>query len=160
MSVDLLESADMSETRLSLYLAKTIREISKAGGISIPGLGPPPFHEGTSAPASRPGSRGAGVLSSADDLSASLASNGGGGGGGAAGIGGMGSGMGAGGGGGLQEDTSAFDWENFLQTENNLELGLLLGLPGDDQSMIPGMMGNGGMVANGVEFGFGNSTLR
>jgi hypothetical protein len=42
MSVNVLESSDMSETRLSTYLAKTIRDISRAAGIS--GMSPLPRH--------------------------------------------------------------------------------------------------------------------
>lgn len=34
MSIDLLESGDLSETRISTYLAKTIRDISRAAGIT------------------------------------------------------------------------------------------------------------------------------
>jgi len=40
MSVDLLESADISETRLSTYIAKTIRDTSRAAGIT--GIGDEP----------------------------------------------------------------------------------------------------------------------
>lgn len=44
MSVDLLESADVTEIRLPTFLAKTIREIALAGGIT--GLGASTYSEG------------------------------------------------------------------------------------------------------------------
>lgn len=52
MAVDVLESGDLSETRLSTFLGRTIRDIARAGGIK--GLGTTPVPPG-SAPNSQSG---------------------------------------------------------------------------------------------------------
>lgn len=146
MSVDLLESADMSETRLSTYLAKTIRDISRAAGIVVPGISPIDY-EDPSAVDSRPhtatsyphppaldallaqgnGSDGANVTEGGTTTMSHTQSNGNGNG-------------------------EIFDLENFLQVESQLDLGYLLGLPGDNSAAVQG--GNG-WTFGGNEFEFG-----
>ena len=123
MSIDLLESADISETRLSTYLAKTIREISRAAGIS--GIGTVEYDDQET---------GTGELRSH--------------------VSGVYPGQVEG-----EPEITSFDLENFLQIENQFDLGYLLGLPGDNSvSMSNGM---NGVMGNGYtgEFGFGISGL-
>ena len=126
MSVDLLESADTSETRLSTYLAKTIRDISRGAGITgVAGIEyddpsqPRPGPQATNTTA--PQNVGGGVLTER--------------------IG----------------ETASFDMENLSEVENQLVLGHLLGLPGDDGAGQSGSGWNWGV--NGYtgytgEFGF------
>ena len=149
MSIDLLESSDLSETRLATYLAKTIRDISRAAGIDVS----PPM--GYDEPESN-GARSNTNLSysvpegkTTDEVNGVSAGGGGGG-------NGNGSGNGIGGGSGLGGLGQGFDLENFLQIESQLDLGLLLSLPGDNTPT----QGNGTSLNYGSggytgEFGFG-----
>ncbi len=113
MSVDLLESADISETRLSSYLAKTIRDISRAAGIA--GMGPVEYAD------DKP----------AVDMRTSHTEV-------------------------IEQEVTPFDLGSFFQIESQLDMGYLLGLPGDNSAMQLGG-GVGGFGSNGYssEFGFG-----
>jgi len=128
MSIDLLELGDMSETRLSTYLAKTIREISRAAGIVLSGndvVENGHVTAGGSRPPLAYPADGVGDVS-----------------GGANGNGVAGSG---------------FDLETFLGLENHYDIGHLLGLPGtiDGGGGVQGSMGKGGFGGFPGEFRFG-----
>jgi hypothetical protein len=127
MSVDLLESADLSETRLSTYLAKTIRDISRAAGITVPGIAPIAYQD-PAAVDSRPH-----TSTSYPPVGVELVQGTEGG-----------------------EGPAAFDLENFLQIESQLDLGYLLGLPGDNSAAVQGAPG---WSFSGGEFEFGLNGL-
>jgi hypothetical protein len=137
MSVNLLESGDLSETRLSTYLAKTIRDVSRAAGIAgIAELSPPPRYSDPEAPESHPHRADSYLAPLTNDNTATGSARGG------------------------------FDLDNFLQVDSQLDLGYLLGLPGDNNSVVaPSLLGGLGSTGNGglggmsgawnPEFGFG-----
>lgn len=174
MSVDLLEQGDLSETRLSTYLAKTIRDISRAAGITVPGLEPADAVDsaevahGSYAPFgfAQLGNGAANGLDGGNGFNGSQTDiNGHDAGGGA----GAGQGADAAMSGALGTDTStAFDLDGFFQVENSLDLSYLLGLPGDNagQGVAPAWsfggadlefgLGDFGLPANGS----GQSTLQ
>ncbi|WVW82755.1 hypothetical protein I302_104766 [Kwoniella bestiolae CBS 10118] len=120
MSIELLEAGELSETRLSTYLSKTIRDIARAAEITGIGFGNAGSRFGGGV--SREGSHD-GIESRPHSSHASggvplpLSSNT-----------------------GLDDpsnDLAAFEMESFLQFENQLDLGYLLGLPGDGSALIP-----------------------
>ncbi|KAK8869531.1 hypothetical protein IAR55_000097 [Kwoniella newhampshirensis] len=122
MSIDLLEAGELSETRLSTYLAKTIRDIARAADIG--GIGQPDGEEDLGP--SRPQSAHASLPPTFDSTQPTSSVLG------------------------------AFDMESFLQFESQLDLGYLLGLPGDNSAIVGGSMtslagpdntaGGGGMM--------------
>jgi hypothetical protein len=114
MAVDVLEGADLSETRLSTFLGRTIRDIARAGGIK--GLGATPTPAG-SAPGSSSGQVPLDAHVGPSDQAAPLGPM------------------------GLQ-DLSGFELDPFLGFENHFNLDSLLGLPGDGGS-TGNMMGDG-----------------
>lgn len=166
MAVTLLETADLSETRLSTYLAKTIREISRAAGIT--GLTPSTSVAGPEG--EEDGAEGKGFAAGQGVFMGDLGGNGPGQSGAGyqtqlsvSGTGlypsssggplmnwtGLGIGPGSGSGSGAGTSTAnantnananptyrptaeePFDLESFLQLESQVDLGYLLGLPGD-----------------------------
>ena len=133
MSVDLLESADVTEIRLLTFLAKTIREISSAAGITS--LGPAP----NESPQNRNGltSHSATTLPSDGLAMNSLTPA----------FAGAGSGTAAEGTGDAMAD---LNFEQLFGPERQmLDLGSLLGLPGD----------NGAQGAGGAGMATSNSDL-
>ena len=183
MSVDLLESADLSETKLATFLARTIRDVSRAAGITIFAGGNGATGNGQAIPSvvntpapqqmTEDHTAGIGGMGSGagagpgafDTVDFDQFTNGGGMGGQSlgglgAGLAGQGTGanvngmLGANGMAAPGED-DPFDLENYLQLEQQLDLGYLLGLPGDN-----GNQGNQGALNYGTgvfegEFGFG-----
>ena len=138
MSVDLLESADLSETRLSSYLAKTIRDLSRSACIT--NIGNPVA--ATPAPTVSITNDEAHSTQKTDvplfDPSLVFTDDG-------SSANGHGNGNGAG----------SFDLEEFFQIGNELDLSYLLGLPGDiGNTGTQGELnyGSGGFTG---EFGFG-----
>ena len=115
-AVDLLENADLSETRLSTYLGKKIKEAAQAAGLLTP-LGSATTSHGTSAHVLTPPAAGPGQQEdqSALDASTVLPFV------------------------GLEDEApnvsvnngNGFDLDDFFALENELNLGYLLGLPGD-----------------------------
>ena len=186
MSVDLLESADLSETKLATFLARTIRDVSRAAGITVfAGAGgtaangqaissvvntpaPPQAGPDDRPPAAGSGSGTGTSAGSFDGVDFAQFTNGANMGAHALGtVGGAGLGPGQGGSGGgvngafgvngmtTTGEDDPFDLENYLQLEQQLDLGYLLGLPGDN-----GNQGNQGALNYGTgvfegEFGFG-----
>ncbi|KAL0254206.1 hypothetical protein I308_101586 [Cryptococcus tetragattii IND107] len=138
MSVDLLQTGELSETRLSTYLAKTIRDIARAAGIN--GLGPRESAEDSGWESRPQSAQGSGA--SATGVAAS----------------GSGQATGASGDGAdnAPPPDLAFDMDAFLQFESQLDLGYLLGLPGDSGA-FPATTGAGqdGQNLNGVDNGAG-----
>jgi len=132
MSVDLLESADVSETRMSTYLAKTIKDLSRAAGILNIGNASAP----TPAPAVVVAKEDEQITKNTDiplfdpTLGFEDGSNG-------------------------NVDAGGFNMDDFFQLENELDLSYLLGLPGDNGNAgTQGGLnyGTGGFTG---EFGFG-----
>ncbi|WVQ87185.1 hypothetical protein IAS59_000908 [Cryptococcus gattii] len=138
MSIDLLQTGELSETRLSTYLAKTIRDIARAAGIN--GLGPRESAEDSGWESRPQSAQGSGA--SATGVAAS----------------GSGQATGASGDGtdNAPPPDLAFDMDAFLQFESQLDLGYLLGLPGDSGA-FPATTGAGqdGQNLNGVDNGAG-----
>lgn len=127
MSIDVLEASDLSETRLSTYLARTLRDISRAA--SIPGIAPLDGDEVDSEVQTRPPSA-QGNAPTPQDAANGLAR--------AGGVPLAAPGV-----------MPPYGLENYL-IDSNVDLGYLLGLPGDPT----GIMGPGGMMpAFGSEFG-------
>ncbi|WVQ78436.1 hypothetical protein IAT38_000522 [Cryptococcus sp. DSM 104549] len=148
LAIGLLEAGELSETRLSTYLAKTIRDIARAAEIG--GMGPPgpsesapgSVHEGEgerSRPSSahgnaagpsasgtttnpQPGANGSTPLPTSG-LTDPAAAN---------------------------TDPLAFDMDSFLQFESQLDLGYLLGLPGDSPGVPPSGTAGGAGGAQGM----------
>ncbi|WWC60802.1 uncharacterized protein I303_103378 [Kwoniella dejecticola CBS 10117] len=118
MGVELLEVGELSETRLSTYLSKTITDIARAAELNVVGFRDRdrsfaqmlvekenPEDGGVDRPlaphdAVLPMSSTSDALSSANDL-------------------------------------ATFEMDSFLQFENQLDLGYLLGLPGDGSAILP-----------------------
>ncbi|WWD16207.1 hypothetical protein CI109_100633 [Kwoniella shandongensis] len=120
MSIDLLEVGEMSETRLSTYLAKTIRDIARAADIL--GLGPP-SGEGNDETGQGQGQGQSRPSSSHDNTTTTQFDS------------------------QNQPDLSSFDMDSFLQFESQLDLGYLLGLPGDNSALFSGLgLGLGGTM--------------
>ncbi|WWD01078.1 hypothetical protein V866_008016 [Kwoniella sp. B9012] len=121
MSIELLEVGELSETRLSTYLSKTIRDIARAADITGIGFVSAPAIRGYGGGLEKEGSE-EGVESRPqsshttggpmDPLSASNVED-------------------------PSNDLTAFEMESFLQFENQLDLGYLLGLPGDGSALLP-----------------------
>lgn len=127
MSIEVLAVSDLSETRLSSYLARTLRDISRAAGIPV---GDDDGLDGTNGIVTAEGSR----PTSADKLQES-------------GEGGNGVNNAEvapdlerrGGGTGTGTVTPAWDLDNLFNLEEHVDLGYLLGLPGDSSAIGSGM---------------------
>ncbi|KAL1410967.1 hypothetical protein Q8F55_001910 [Vanrija albida] len=131
MSIDVLEASDLSETRLSTYLARTLRDISRAA--SIPGITPLDGDEAEGGGVETRPPSAQGVAPPSQDASANGLARAGG-----VPLGGAAPGV-----------MTPYGLENYL-IDSNVDLGYLLGLPGDPT----GIMGPGGMMpAFGGEFG-------
>ncbi|WWC89732.1 uncharacterized protein L201_004657 [Kwoniella dendrophila CBS 6074] len=151
MSTDLLEIGDMSETRLSTYLAKTIRDISRAAEIG--GFGQSDIHrsnnkenvlfKGVESRATSPGNIDDNSILPITSNSVTEDPN---------------------------NDWSTFEMDSFLQFENQLDLGYLLGLPGDDNNsdLLPQLstfsnnnnnINNYNLEYQGFQFDFGTNNL-
>lgn len=148
MSVDLLESADVSETRLATFLARTIRDVSRSAGVAASNA-PDPMADAPGglrtfntpglphANDDTPGLLDQGEVSHLDHGKGQV---------------------------GLDElgdmaGDEASDLDNYLQLEQQLDFGLLLSLPGDG-----GNQGNQGTLGYGAggfdgEFGFGPGVM-
>ncbi|WRT67431.1 uncharacterized protein IL334_004402 [Kwoniella shivajii] len=113
MSIDLLEIGELSETKVSTYLAKTIRDIARAAEIS--GIGLPLARMGASGDGdgSEQGiERPQSSHNHTDSIQPNLLES-------------------------TQNDLSTFEMDSFLQFENSMDLGYLLGLPGDNSLLLP-----------------------
>lgn len=133
MSVDLLETADLSETRLSTYLAKTIKDLSRAAGIT--NIGNPPVSTPAPTASNVTTNDNLPVVKDTDiplfDPTLGFAED------------------------GSNGNATAFDLDAFFQMDNELDLSYLLGLPGDNGNTgTQGGLnyGSGGFTG---EFGFG-----
>lgn len=138
MSIDLLQTGELSETRLSTYLAKTIRDIARAAGIN--GLGPRESAEDSGWESRPQSAQGSGAW--------------------ATGVAASGSGQATGASGDGADNAPppdlAFDMDAFLQFESQLDLGYLLGLPGDSGAFSATTgAGQDGQNLNGVDNGAG-----
>lgn len=107
MAVEVLENADLSETRLSTFLGRTIRDIARAAGIQGLGMTPAPASSASISSSGRP--LGGGDESAADFAPHAVPMA-------------------------FDQDLSAFDLDPFLGFENHLNIESLLGLPGDGVS--------------------------
>lgn len=142
MSIDLLQTGELSETRLSTYLAKTIRDIARAAGIN--GLGPRDSAEDSgweSRPQSAHGSgtSATGVVSGSGQATGALGD----------------------GADNAPPPELPFDMDTFLQFESQLDLGYLLGLPGDSGAFSVAMGTNqGGQNGNGIDNGAGTQGVQ
>nr|XP_019013828.1 uncharacterized protein I206_01902 [Kwoniella pini CBS 10737]OCF52609.1 hypothetical protein I206_01902 [Kwoniella pini CBS 10737] len=125
MGVELLEVGELSETRLSTYLSKTITDIARAAELNVVGfrerdrlyaqtLQEADNEEGIDRPQS---SSGLGNLQNStiyEQNSNTIGSNN-----------------------NNNNELTNFEMDSFLQFENQLDLGYLLGLPGDGSAILP-----------------------